>query len=493
MVEILERKNKEIACLKHNMKILEEHIVFLNRKLFGKKKETIIDDGNYLPMDLEPPALEKEEPVQEELKKVVKKKRKKFSRFNFPDDAPREEEVFDLSEEEKEGLKYIGSDIVEKLAYRPGNYFIKVIITKKYAKLDKPELGIFIPEKPQAAIPGSRIDESMLATILVDKYCDHLPLYRLEQKYARDGLYISRKTLSALSLKAGSLIEPLAELLLKEIMASQVIFTDDSTVSLQQKGGCKTSRLWVYAGGASGDPPLIYYQFTKDRKEIHSLRKFENYKGIFHSDIYSVYEKIAKYDDITWQPCWAHARRKFFEALTNHSLKGTVLQLMDDLFMHERKVWEVESSENTRSQKNYLKLKIRKEECLPIVDNIFNSIKESVKKGEHRPKEKLTLAIAYLLKREDYFKNFLKNPDIRIDNNVSERNIRPLAIGRKNWLFVGSEKGGQTLASVMSLVQTCKNLNINPREYLEDVLKKINNTPKNLLTSLLPQNFKKIQ
>jgi len=496
MGSIVAEEASEVVVLRQQVKLLEEQLYWLKRHMFGRKKETIIDDGNYLPMDLGEP----DEPVcdiepQEEKTIKVSKKRRKFSRFDFPLDAPRETEIHDLSESEKFGLQYIGDDVVEKLAFRSGSYYVKVIITKKYADAGRPELGILTAATPVPAIPGSRIDESMLAALLVDKYCDHLPLYRLEGKYSRDGLDIKRQTLSSWALRAGRLLQPLVNLLFEEIMGSKSIFTDDSTIPLLKKGngGCKTSRIWVYVGGSGGDPPLVYYQFTENRKKIHVLDKFKNYKGAFHSDALSVYEELAQRDDITWQPCWAHARRNFFDAQTKHPLKKSVLTDIDKLFEVERQVWAIENEPISSGRKNHLKLLLRRKECSVIVERIFDSIKDSFRSGVHMPKEKLTLAICYMMKREQYFKSFLGNPDLRIDNNVSERNIKPVILGRKNWLFVGSENGGQTTATVMSLVQTCKNLKINPRTYLEDALRKINNTPKENLHTLLPHKWEKTE
>lgn len=493
MVKIIEEQKNTITELQQENHLLKEQLTYLKRMMFGVKKETIIDDGAYLPNFEMPKQDEVIEPEEKVLVKKAKNKRKPFTHFDFPKDAPREKIINDLSPEDKKDLKYIGNDEIEKLAYRPGSFYVKVFITRKYVDPLYSEKGIITNTSLSSAIPGSRVDESMLANLLVNKYCDHLPLYRLERIYARDGLNIQRQTLSSWALKSGALLHPLADLLLNEIMDQQVVFTDDTTIPLQVKGNgkTKTARMWIYVSGGGADPPLVYYQFTKDRKNCHPLEKFKDYKGAFHSDAFSAYETIANFDDVTWQPCWAHARRKFFDTLTSHQLKGIILDKIDKLFAIERDAWNIDKEDIPQWEKSKKRLNLRQEQSSIVVDEIFSEVKTSFKSGYHMPGENLTKAMIYLMKREDAFKSFLNNSELRIDNNVSERNIRPLTLGRKNWLFVGSEDGGRTTATILSLVQTCKNLKINPQEYLEDVLRRINNTSKNDLFHLLPQNWKK--
>ena len=495
MNNLVLEKNIIIGNLEQEIEKLKSIIKQMQRSLFGPKKETIISSStDYLPGFELPDSMSKEEPVIE--KKIVtkKSKRKPFTQFAFPADAPREEIIFDLPEAEKEGLKYIGDDKVEKLAYKKGNYYVKVCITKKYAAIDAPELGVISFEPPKPAIPGSRIDESMLSNLLVSKYADHLPLYRLEKIYSRDNFIIKRQTLSKWIMKVGDLLKPLHKLLFEEILSNKVIFTDDTPVKLQQKGKgkTKTARMWIFVGGCGGDPPLVYYEFTSDRKKRHALNQFNDFTGLFHSDSLAVYEEIAKRPEVIWQPCWAHARRKFYDALTSHPIKNKILKLIDKLFLLEREAWAIDNkNELSYAEKLNQRLIFRKKQSSKIVDEIFTQLKREVETGYHLPKGKLYEAIFYLLKRQKSFENFILYPELRMDNNVSERNIRPIAIGRKNWLFVGSENGGEAAATILSLIQTCKNLKINPQAYLEDILRRINNTDEQEFLQLLPQNWKK--
>ena len=495
MNNLILEKNIKINDLELQVEKLKGIIKQMQRSLFGPKKETILSSNTELLPGFEmPDSILKEESITSEKVVTKKSKRKPFTQFAFPADAPRKEIIFDLPEAEKEGLKYIGDDKVEKLAYKKGNYYVKVCITKKYVAPDDPNLGVISLDPPKPAIPGSRIDESMLSSLVVSKYADHLPLYRLEKIYSRDDLFIKRQTLSKWIMKVGDLLKPLHKLLFKEIMSTKVIFTDDTPVKLQQKGKgkTKTARMWIFVGGSGGDPPLVYYEFTPDRKKIHALNSFNNFTGSFHSDSLAVYEEIAKRSGVIWQPCWAHARRKFYDALTAHPIKDKILKLIDKLFLLEREAWAIDNkNELSSSEKLDERLIFRKRHSSKIVNEIFTQLRTEVETGYHLPKGKLHEAIFYLLKRQKYFENFILHPELRMDNNVSERNIRPIAIGRKNWLFVGSENGGEAAATILSLIQTCKNLKINPHAYLEDVLRRINNTDEQKIHQLLPQNWGK--
>ena len=220
-------------------------------------------------------------------------------------------------------------------------------------------------------------------------------------------------------------------------------------------------------------------------------------KGILHSDAFAAYENITASDndcnnDIIWQPCWAHARRKFYDSLSGGALKLDILKLFNALFKVEADIRALDFSDYSIAEREKEILKIRTERSKGLVDEIFSKAENILYSGEFLPKTKIYDAASYLVKRKESFKNFLTNPKAHIDNNLSERNIKPITIGRKNYLFAGSEKGGKTIAVMMSLVQTCKALGIEPQAYIEDVLRRINNTPKDSFHTLLPQNWKKL-
>ena len=497
-----------IKELENKLNQKSEELESLRRSLYGRKRERVIDDGNYLPgleLNFSDRKTSSSEAPNGTSGDKPKKVRKKTKRFVFPKSAERIEKIIDLDEEEKEGLRYIGEDVSEKLVYKPGYFEVHITRVKKYSKLEDGINTVVTPKLPKSAVPGSRLDESFLSHLLISKYCDHLPLYRLEQIYARNDFYIQRQTLSSLAVKAGELLHPLAELLKEEILKRDVLFTDDTPLKYMIKGAKKSNkgknikegRAWVYIGVKDFSKPLIYYEFTPDRKHEHSKNMLQNYKGILHSDAFAAYENITASDndcnnDIIWQPCWAHARRKFYDSLSGGALKLDILKLFNALFKVEAEIRALDFSDYSIAEREKEILKIRTERSEGLVDEIFSKAENILYSGEFLPKTKIYDAASYLVKRKESFKNFLTNPKAHIDNNLSERNIKPITIGRKNYLFAGSEKGGKTIAVMMSLVQTCKALGIEPQAYIEDVLRRINNTPKDSFYTLLPQNWKKL-
>jgi transposase len=489
MTETIENLTKKVV-------FLEEENAYLKAQLYGRKKETVVFDNTDIFPEMadylkDKKGVEKKEDSKEEkAAPPAKKKRKPFSHFSFPENAEREINVVDLTEDEKfdpitgQDLNFIGIDKSEKLVYIHGRYKVVETHLYKYSVPNKPKAGVVSAHVASHPITGCRADVSLLSHILISKYADHLPLYRIEEQFRRDGLVIARQTLSKWVLQLGTTLQPLGDLLRDQILNSSRVFTDDSPVKLQTKGKGKLQegRIWVYVGGDGPDPPLVWFEFTKDRSHSHTLERMKDFQGVFHADAFGAYEKMNSRDGVDWQACWAHARRKFFDVPNPNEFCQKVLLLMDDLFELEQKAWNLETSQKRQQ--------FRDDKTKPFIEALIKTIQDHYYKA-CEPKGKLKTAMEYVLTRTAAFKTFLKYPDARIDNNVSERAIRPMTIGRKNWLFFGSEKGGQAAANIISLVQTCRKLELNPKEYLEDILGRITDHPKDELSQLLPQNWKK--
>ena len=487
--------------LKNKIKLLDERLRIELLKKYGQKREKLPDDNNFLP-GLEPEEVvevEEEVPTEEVVKdsNTPKKKRKKSRKFSdFTKNLETKVTVIKISDEqvEAEGLVKIGYDSYKRIAVIPSTYYVEETQVMKYAIREYPSAGIIMPNHPKGAITGSYFDASFYAQVLVRKYVDHLPLYRQVEIMKRLGLEVSRQTLSKMVLKLSDTLDPLVQLLQKLILDSENVFLDETEVKLQAIEKCKKSYFWQMSGSDPSqpeqiaDPPLVCFKFYDNRKHEnvdHLLG--ENYQGNFHSDAYKAYEQYAQKEGVNWQPCWAHARRNFFEATTQLKFRSKIITLMDKLFEAEREYWEL-FKEGTSNEKC---LAFRESNCKPLVDQIFSEIDDFVKEGGYLLKEKIFTACGYLTNRKRHFKTFLQHPNMRIDNNVSERKIRPITIGRKNWIFVGSVRGGEAAANIYSLVQTCRNLNINPQEYLEDVLRRISNISDLELPTLLPHNWSK--
>lgn len=239
----------------------------------------------------------------------------------------------------------------------------------------------------------------------------------------------------------------------------------------------------MLVGGKSSDANYRIYNFRTNRCHYNAEEILKSYRGVLHSDKYGAYEALANKKQLIWCPCFAHIRRKFVEAESGDPLfRDWILRQIRYLFMFERVAW-------ARSEKE--RLQIRQEKEIPIIDRLITAVKDKLINGKILPKSKFREALGYFCSLIPHLKNYTQHAWARLDNNVAERAVRPLAIGRKNWLFVGNEEGGEAAAIILSLVQTCRALQINPREYLEDVMRRLMSHPANRLYELLPDQWLK--
>lgn len=481
---------KELHQRDEKIVYLEEQLTWLKRQIFGKRSERIIADLNSQQLLFEG----FENPLKSEEKNktpVSPHTRSKPNRdgqdaITLSPDLPVKTIVIDISEEQKvcqetgKPLIRIGEEVTHKLAHQPGSYYIKEIIRPKYA-YPQEEKGIQTAELPESLLSKCRADDSLLAEIITKKFGDHLPLHRIAEILERDGIKISRKLLSQWVIRCGMALKPLYEVMLDLILKSKNIFIDETPVKLQDIGKCKQAYLWVVVGGTGADPSYRIYQFKESRCHDHVLDILKNYRGNLHSDKYAAYQRLAEKKVITWHPCWSHIRRKFFEAEAGDpSFRHWVLMKIRHLFMLERVAWARSPEE---------RLRIRREKEIPIIDELIQKVKARLTDGKILPKSKLREAMGYFCGLIPYLKNYTTASYARLDNNVAERAVRPLAIGRKNWLFFGSPDGGEAAAVLFSLVQTCRGLGINPRVYLEDIMRKIMSHPFQKLHELLPDQW----
>ena len=374
---------------------------------------------------------------------------------------------------------------VNKLAQRPAEYYAIEYVYPKYAMKGDPSLGVVQEPAVESIIKGSKFHPSFMAGMVTDKMCFHMPLNRFQEKLSYRKIGVTRQTLSVLFITLGQRIIPLYELMFKRVLAQKTIFTDDTSVRLVEKGRGKSieARIWTYVGGQSKSPPYHLYEFTKNRNYEHPIRRLEDYKGFFHADAFGAYETLdMKYDTLIWGACWCHSRRKF-EAIPSGEKDFCLLILrkMRYLFMFERIAWQRSPEE---------RLRIRKEHETEIVDDIFALMKDKVRQAGILPSSKIAEALGYMLSREKNFRNYLTHSDARMENNTAERAIRKLVLGRKAWLFVGSKDGGESTAALLSMVQTCRAMDINPYDYLEDLFSRPLPESEEELASLLPDQWK---
>ena len=493
MAKTLEVPSAKVADLEAENDRLKLRIRLLEKALFGPKSERLIgldeNQPEFEELVKELDSLSEElDQQQEEVTQQRNPRRKKKSSLKdlIPDDLPEEEILLDISEEEKEGLVQIGEERSRKLAKKPASYYVKIYVRPKYADKKDSTSAILISDLPDFAIPGSQFDESIIADIAVNKYAYHLPLYRLEEKMKYEGIPVSRQTLSNLIIRGAEVLKPLYDELKKQTLSRGVIFTDDTPVKLQVKGkgkkGLTTGRIWVYVAGGVG-PPMKVFEFTKDRQKIRPKEFLGDYKGYIHADAYSGYDTLFTSDDVHECACWMHVRRKFIEAEDAPvDFRQKILRLIRNLYRYER------IGKRMTPEK---RLELRQEKIKPLINEFFRYIEGKMINGPIiLPKSRIGNALNYTIKLKEALMTFLQDPRLEPDNGESERSIRPMTIGRKNWLFMGSKNGGDATALWASIIQTCRANDVDPFEYISHVLRKINGYPANKIEELLPHNFK---
>ena len=494
----IEELNKKLHSTQLSLKMLQHQVDQLLRRVYGRRSEKL--DPRQLLLDpmvmevLQQPETETtaEPPVTSspEQKKTRKTKRRHPGRIPIPEHLERVEILLDIPEDEKicpetgKPLKKIGLESSEKLEYRPGKLIVNVYKRPKYASPDSMaagEVGVITAPMPDHPIERCKADIGLLSQIIVSKFADHLPLYRQDGIFEREGVIIPRATQSSWVIQSYEAIRPLEDTLKRAVLERDVIFTDDSIIPLQVKGNgkVKKARLWVYVRGGQG-PPLIVFDFSRDRSKKRPLDFLDGYRGYVHADAYSGYDELFRLEWVIEVGCWAHTRRKFDEAASSRPQEATeVLARIAQLYKIE-----AECKEMTPEQRR----EIREERSRPILDGIFKRLEEL--KANTVPSEPLRKAIDYALNQRQALYRYLEDGRLKPDNNTSENAIRPLALGRKNWLFAGSERGARATALFLGLIQSCKACGVNPWEYFDDMLRRIMSHPVNRLGELLPDQWK---
>lgn len=481
--------NVQVSDLSVQVAYLNEQLEWFKRQIFGKRSEKIVSNVNSEQLLFEGfEEIDKDPPLTKTIPEHKRKQPNKNGKdtIKLPSDLPVETTVLDIPEEEKVcketgiPLICIGEEKSYKLAHKPGSFYLKEIIRPKYVHPEKEELGIFNAPLPDSLLPRCRADESLLAEIAVNKFGDHLPLYRISEILSRNRIEISRRLLSQWMVSMGHSLKPLFLVMKEKILESKNIFIDETPVKMQNGS---LSYIWTVVGGPSSDPPDRFYDFKENRRHDNVEKILGDYQGVFHSDKYGAYESFAQREGVIWSPCFTHIRRKFFEAQAgDQDFREWILEQIGKLFGLEELAWQLTEEE---------RLLLRQTQAAPLIDEMIKRVKDKLIHGKILPKSKFKEALGYFCSLIPYLKNYTLHANARLDNNVAERAIRPIAIGRKNWLFFGSKESGESGSILLSLIQTCRGLNINPREYLEDISKKIMGHTAQKLHELLPDEWLK--
>lgn len=480
------KQNSEIENLKHQIDLLRK-LIFSSKKETHKAiehpQQTELEFAEKVDLDL---------PQDEELQQVSYKRRKPlkkrtdYSKLELPADLPREEVVIEPADKTDDMVK-VSQEETELLAIRPQQFFVKKIIRPVYVKVTKNETGnelnrtIITAELPARIIAGGKVDESFLVALLLDKYVDHLPLYRQQKKYERLGVKLCDSTIGDWIAKTINYLEVLYLRLAERIRNETYLQCDETTIRVmdkKKKGKTHLGYYWVYLAVHN---KLCLFEYNPSREHVAPLTFLQNYNGVLQTDGYSAYETLAaKQNTIIPAGCMAHARRKFFDAQDNNKEKATwMLDKMQLLYETERKAREEKLTHEQR-------LELRKQKSVPIIVEIKKWLDEQI--ITVTPKSPIGQAMAYTKSRWEKLIAFTSNGQIEIDNNLVENAIRPIALGRKNYLFAGSHEAAQRGAIIYSFIACCKLNGIDPYMWLEDVLRKLPETKSSELDSLLPIN-----
>jgi transposase len=483
MAAVVESRDGEIERLRLIIKQFQ-------RAQFGRRSERLDDDQLALGLeDLDTDLVQAEarhpgqEPPAEDADNKPRRK-------PLPEHLPREEVLLGIDTSACPccggALHEVGESVSEMLDWVPARLRVLRIRRPKYGC--RTCNTMHQAPAPERVIAGGLATPALLAQVLVAKYCDHTPLYRQAQIFARHGVEIERSTLAGWVGGACWWLDALHEKLCAEVFASDHLFADDTPIPVLDpgRGRTKTGRLWVYArddrpwGGPA--PPAAVYLFEPDRKAERPVSHLARFKGVLQVDGYAGFEQVAEREGVVLAACWAHTRRKFYEVAeaTSSPIAAEALRRIGELYVIEARI---------RGQSPELRLAGRRSWSKPIVDALYLWLDRQL--AQIPARSGLAEAIRYALTRWEGLARFLHDGRVELDTNPVERAIRPVALGRKNHLFAGSDRGGARWAAVCSLIATAKLNDVEPYAYLRDVLQRmVDGHPVNRLGELLPWAWK---
>jgi transposase len=417
-------------------------------------------------------------------------KRHKHGRNPLPDHLPRIEIEHDLPDAEKscpccgELRVRIGQEVSEQLEYLPASFKVLRHVRHKYAcrRCEAEALSpqIDVAAKPPQPIAKGLPGPGLLAYVAVSKLGNHLPLYRLETIFSRQQVEIARSTMCAWLAAAGELVRPLVELMAERVRASKVIHTDDTRVPIQApgEGKCRQGRIWTYIGDRHH--PYIVFDYTPDRTRAGPTNWLRGYSGYLQADAYGGYDGIF-HSGASEVACWAHARRKFFEAKeTDGKRAAQMLAFVRDLYSIEDDAKLLGDDERRA---------MRQARSTPILAEIKTWLDRE--RDVVLPRSPMAQAITYALNQWDALNTYVREGYLNIDNNSAERALKRVAIGRKNWLFAGNDRAGGTAALLYSLIASAERHGLDPQRYLTGLFARLPSLPSTDLAKQLPDAWKR--
>ena len=498
LLGVIEARDAEVTLLKLMIRKLKLQLAQRNREQYGPSSERFSDAQSSLiepaPLDGIPPAKVPGTTVQPAANTEIDR--------GLPAHLPHEEQVHrpatTPAHHDSAGqacgctacggrLRRIGADVSEQLEYVPSHFKVLRHVRPKLACVKCQ--GIFQADAPSRPIVRGLPGAGLMAHVMVSKYCDHIPLYRQSRIYARAGIEIDRSTMAGWVARGDELIDPLLAALSRYVLAADKVHADDTPVKVLDPGAgkTKTGRLWVYvrddrpAGNPA--PAAAWYRYSPDRKGEHPQDHLKRFRGILQADAYGGWTKLYDEGKVVEAACWAHARRPWWElyqssARAPDSLAAQALQRIKELY-------EIEAEIRGRSPD--IRREQRQARAGPLLKDMHQWLSGLLPRVS--AKSEIARAIGYSLVRWTALTRYVDDGRIEIDNNAAERALRGVALGRNNFLFMGSDAGGERAAAMYSLVETAKLNGIDPEAYLREVFTRIADHPINRIEELLPWNI----
>jgi transposase len=497
LLRVVEARDAEVALLKLMVQKLKLQLARRNRALFGTSSERFEDGQGSL---IEPALLDGIAAAKTPAKPVSPAANTEIDR-SLPAHLPREEQVHrpetTAAHHDNEGqacgcnacggrLRRIGADVSEQLEYVPSHFKVIRHVRPKLACVKCQ--GIFQADAPSRPIARGLPGPGLMAHVMVSKYCDHIPLYRQSRIYARDGVELDRSTMAGWVARGDELIDPLLAALGRYVMAAEKVHADDTPVGVLDPGAgkTKTGRLWVYVRddrpAAGQAPPAAWYRYSPDRKGEHPRDHLKKFRGILQADAYAGWAQL--YDGgVVEAACWAHARRPWWDLYQSSgqapdSVAAQALRRIKELYEIEAEI---------RGKPPDLRRAQRRARAGPLLADMHDWLTGLV--GRVSAKSEIAQAIGYSLVRWTALTRYVDDGRIEIDNSAAERALRGVALGRNNYLFMGSDAGGERAAAMYSLVETAKLNGLDPQAYLREVFARIAEHPINRIEQLLPWNI----
>lgn len=475
-----------LAAERRERAALQDRLDQLLRRVYGPKSEKIVDvprpEASGSSDDTLSPGASSAVTSEAGARATSRHGRKRL-----PRELPRRRVEHDLSAAERlcpccqKPRVRVGEEITERLDYRPASLFVVEHVRPKYACATC-RAHVAVTPVPSEPLPKSVAAPGLLAQVITAKFADHLPLHRLEGIFARHGVELARSTMCDWLAGCADVLRPIYDAMCARVRTSKVIHTDDTPVSVQDRTRkrTRTGRIWVYVGDALN--PYTVYDATPSRSRDGPQTFLAGFKGYVQADAFGGYDGLYATGAIE-VACWAHARRKFVEA------RDSDTQLSLEALAHIRRLYDVERQ--SREYDSDDRASLRQRESVPVL----RALKEwlDAKRSAALPKSPLGQALTYALNQWDALNVYVIDGNLAIDNNAAERALRGVAVGRKNWLFWGSDAGGTTAAVLTSFTATCKRQGTDPWSYLADVLARLPSYPQERIAELLPDAWAQAQ